>query len=242
MAEELTEYYTDVGVRCRYLHSDIDTLERSALIRDLRRGVFDVLVGINLLREGLDIPEVSLVAVLDADKEGFLRSSVSLIQTIGRAARNVNGRVILYADLVTDSMRRALDETGRRRELQRRYNEENGFTPQTVKRNITDLGMAAVEADWVTVPVAAEGAEYRPEQIPAIVAELEAEMRKAARALEFERAAQLRDRIQSLRELELGLPGARPGARGVLGSGAVAGARAVGQLPTRRRPQGRRRR
>jgi excinuclease ABC subunit B len=242
MAEELTEYYTDVGVRCRYLHSDIDTLERSALIRDLRRGVFDVLIGINLLREGLDIPEVSLVAVLDADKEGFLRSSVSLIQTIGRAARNVNGRVILYADAVTDSMRRALDETNRRRELQRRFNEENGITPQTVKRNITDLGMAAVEADWVTVPVAAEGAEYRPEQIPAIVAELEAEMRKAAQALEFERAAQLRDRIQSLRELELGLPGARPGARGVLGSGAVAGARAMGQLPPRRRPQGRRRR
>src|SRR5512134_2540742 len=166
MAEDLTEYFTDVGVRCRYLHSDIDTLERSALIRDLRRGEYDVLIGINLLREGLDIPECSLVAVLDADKEGFLRSAVSLIQTIGRAARNVNGKVILYADQITDSMRKALDETNRRREVQRRYNEEHGITPQTVRRNITDLGMAAVEADWLTVPIAAdEGAEYRPEEL-----------------------------------------------------------------------------
>ncbi|HEX2857438.1 MAG TPA: excinuclease ABC subunit UvrB, partial [Propionibacteriaceae bacterium] len=179
MAEDLTEYFTDVGVKCRYLHSDIDTLERSALIRDLRRGEFDVLIGINLLREGLDIPEVSLVAVLDADKEGFLRSEVSLIQTIGRAARNVKGRVILYADTVTDSMRKALEETDRRREIQRRYNDEHGITPQSVKRNISDLGMAVYEADYVTVPVAADGAEYQPEQIPAIVAELEKEMKHA---------------------------------------------------------------
>jgi excinuclease ABC subunit B len=245
MAEDLTEYYTDVGVRCRYLHSDIDTLERSALIRDLRRGEFDVLIGINLLREGLDIPEVSLVAVLDADKEGFLRSEVSLIQTIGRAARNVNGRVLLYADAVTDSMRKALDETDRRRELQRRYNEEHGITPQTVKRNITDLGMAVYEADYVTVPIAAdEGAEYQPEQVPKIVAELEREMEKAAEALEFERAAQLRDRIIALKDLELGLPRKAAGMKGLLGSGAnLAAAAAMGKVRGGpRRPQAMRRR
>jgi excinuclease ABC subunit B len=243
MAEDLTEYYTDVGVRCRYMHSDIDTIERSALIRDLRRGEFDVLIGINLLREGLDIPEVSLVAVLDADKEGFLRSEVSLVQTIGRAARNVNGRVILYADAATESIRRALDETNRRREIQRRYNEAHGITPQTVRRNITDLGMAAVEADWITVPMAAEeGAEYRPEEIPAIVAELEREMKAAAGALEFEKAAQLRDRILALKDLQLGLPARAAGARGLLGSGALAGAVAMGGLRGARRPQQRRRR
>jgi excinuclease ABC subunit B len=249
MAEDLTEYFTDVGVRCRYLHSDIETLERSALIRDLRRGEFDALIGINLLREGLDLPEVSLVAVLDADKEGFLRSSVSLIQTIGRAARNVKGRVILYADSVTDSMRKALDETNRRREIQRRYNEEHGITPQTVKRNITDLGMAVVEADWHTVPMAAEdGAEYRPEQIPEIVAALEQEMKEAARALDFEKAAQLRDRILALKDLQLGLPAKAAGMRGIgvkgaLGSGAIASAAAMGTLRGgSRRPQQRRRR
>ncbi len=244
MSEDLTEYFTDVGVRCRYLHSDIDTLERSALIRDLRRGEFDALIGINLLREGLDIPEVSLVAVLDADKEGFLRSAVSLIQTIGRAARNVNGRVILYADTITDSMRRALDETGRRREIQRRYNEEHGITPQTVKRNITDLGMAVVEADYLTVPMAAEGgAEYQPEQLPGIVAALEQDMKDAAAALDFEKAAQLRDRILALKDLQLGLPAkAVVGAKGVLGSGAVANAAALGKLRGSRRPQQRRRR
>jgi excinuclease ABC subunit B len=241
MAEDLTEYYTDVGVRCRYLHSDIDTIERSALIRDLRRGEFDVMVGINLLREGLDIPEVSLVAILDADKEGFLRSGVSLIQTIGRAARHVNGTVVMYADAVTESMRRAIGETDRRREIQRKYNQEHGITPQTVKRNITDLGMAVVEADYVTVPVAAEGAEYRPEEIPAIVAELEAEMRRASEALEFEKAARLRDRVLSLKDLQLGV--ARPGAgrRGMLGSGASAAA-ALGPLAGERRRQQRRRR
>ncbi len=243
MAEELTEYYTDVGVRCRYLHSDIDTIERSALIRDLRRGEFDVIIGINLLREGLDIPEVSLVAVLDADKEGFLRSEVSLIQTIGRAARNVNGAVLMYADTTTESMQRAMAETDRRREIQRRYNQEHGITPQTVRRNITDLGMAVVEADYVTVPMAAEGAEYRPEEIPAIVAELEAEMRRASEALEFEKAARLRDRILSLKDLALGVPRkAAVGARGLLGSGANRAAAAAGGARGPRRPQAMRRR
>jgi excinuclease ABC subunit B len=244
MSEDLTEYFTDVGVRCRYLHSDIDTLERSALIRDLRRGEFDVLIGINLLREGLDIPEVSLVAVLDADKEGFLRSSVSLVQTIGRAARNVNGRVILYADTITDSMRRAIGETERRREIQRRYNAEHGITPQTVKRNITDLHMAIVEADYVTVPIAAdEGAEYKPEQIPEIVAALEAEMKEAAQALDFEKAAGLRDRVLALKDLQLGLPAKAAGMKGLLGSGAVASAAAMGKLRAgAKRPQQRRRR
>ena len=243
MAEDLTEYFTDVGVRCRYLHSDIDTLERSALIRDLRRGEFDALIGINLLREGLDIPEVSLVAVLDADKEGFLRSSVSLIQTIGRAARNVNGKVILYADTVTESMRKALEETDRRREIQRQYNAEHGITPQTVRRNITDLGMAVVEADYLTVPMAAEeGAEYRPEELPRIVAALELEMKEAAQALEFEKAAHLRDRILALKDMQLGLPAKAAGMRGVLGSGAVATAAAMGRLRGGKRPQQRRRR
>jgi excinuclease ABC subunit B len=243
MAEDLTEYFTDVGVRCRYLHSDIDTLERSALIRDLRRGEFDVLIGINLLREGLDIPEVSLVAVLDADKEGFLRSSVSLVQTIGRAARNVNGRVILYADSVTDSMRHALEETDRRREKQRAYNLAHGITPQTVKRNILDLGMAVVEADYVTVPMAADdGAEYKPEQLPEIVAALEKDMKEAAQALDFEKAAALRDRILALKDLELGLPAKAVGMKGVLGSGAIASAAALGKLRGSRRPQQRRRR
>ncbi|BDG08081.1 excinuclease ABC subunit UvrB [Anaeromyxobacter paludicola] len=241
MAEDLTEYYTDVGVKCRYLHSDIDTLERSALIRDLRRGEFDVLIGINLLREGLDIPEVSLVAVLDADKEGFLRSEVSLIQTIGRAARNLNGKVLLYADHVTESMKRAMDETDRRREIQRAYNREHGITPQSVKRNISDLGMAVYEADYLTVPVAADGAEYLPEQIPAIVAELEKEMRRASEELEFEKAASLRDRILALKDLQLGVKraGAGAGMKGLLGSGAMAGA---GAKVGRRRPQARRRR
>jgi len=241
MAEDLTEYYTDVGVRCRYLHSDIDTLERSAVIRDLRRGEFDVLIGINLLREGLDLPEVSLVAILDADKEGFLRSAVSLIQTIGRASRNVAGRVLLYADHVTESMRRAMSETERRREIQRGYNEANGITPQTVKRNITDLSMSVYEADYSVLPVAAEGAEYQKDQIPAIVAELESEMRRASEALEFEKAAGLRDRILTLKDLELGVERRAAGSRGLLGSGAVAIADAVGRAPARR-PQRRRRR
>jgi excinuclease ABC subunit B len=225
MAEDLTEYLTDVGVRCRYLHADVETIERSVLIRDLRKGEFDVLIGINLLREGLDIPEVSLVAVLDADKEGFLRSSVSLIQTIGRAARHIDGRVILYADRITDSMRRAIDETDRRREKQVAWNLEHGITPQSVKRNISDLGMAVVEADYLTVPLAGEeGAEYRPEELPAMVEALEVQMKAAAEALDFEKAAGLRDRLLALKGAALGLPAAMAGAKGVLGSGALAGA------------------
>ena len=165
---------------------------------------------------------MSLVAILDADKEGFLRSEVSLIQTTGRAARHVNGTVIMYAEKVTESMRRAIAETDRRREIQRRYNEEHGITPQSVKRNISDLGMAVNEADYVTIPIAADGGvEYQPEELPKIVAELELQMREAAAAMEFERAAELRDRLLALKELELGLPAKAIGMKGLLGSGAV---------------------
>jgi len=207
MAEDLTDYYQDVGVKVRYIHSDIETIERVEIIRDLRKGVADVLVGINLLREGLDIPEVSLVAVLDADKEGFLRSERSLIQTIGRAARNVNGTVILYADTVTASMRRAIDETNRRRHLQERFNREHGITPQTVKKAIQESLIEICDSDYVTIPVAAEGEEeYRTaEDLSRAVARLRREMRDAAKDLEFERAAELRDRLQHLeaREIEL---------------------------------------
>jgi excinuclease ABC subunit B len=207
MAEDLTDYYQDVGVKVRYIHSDIETIERVEIIRDLRKGVADVLIGINLLREGLDIPEVSLVAVLDADKEGFLRSARSLIQTIGRAARNVNGTVILYADAVTDSMRRAIDETNRRRTLQEQFNREHGITPQTVKKAIQESLIEICEADYVTIPVAAEGEEeYRTaEDLTRAVARLRREMRDAAKDLEFERAAELRDRLQHLeaREIEM---------------------------------------
>ena len=212
MAEDLTEYYTEVGVKVRYLHSDIDTLERIQIIRELRQGQHDVLVGINLLREGLDIPEVGLVAILDADKEGFLRSSVSLIQTIGRAARNVGGRVVMYADRITDSMRKAIDETDRRRAKQEAYNREHGITPQTVKKTILELG-PTVESDYSTVPLAAEGgAEYRtPAEIHAEIARLTKEMHAAAEALEFEEAARIRDRIHALKDADLGL-GPAPGA------------------------------
>jgi excinuclease ABC subunit B len=207
MAEDLTDYYQDVGVKVRYIHSDIETIERVEIIRDLRKGLADVLVGINLLREGLDIPEVSLVGVLDADKEGFLRSARSLIQTIGRAARNVNGAVILYADAVTGSMRSAIDETERRRALQEEYNRNHGITPQTVRKAIQESLIEACEADYVTVPVAAEEEEeYRSaEDVAKAAASLRKQMRAAAQELEFERAAELRDRLQHLeaRELEL---------------------------------------
>jgi excinuclease ABC subunit B len=209
MAEDLTDYYQELGLRVRYLHSDIETLERVEIIRDLRRGVFDVLVGINLLREGLDLPEVSLVAILDADKEGYLRSERSLIQTIGRAARNVNGTVIMYADQVTVSMRRAIDETNRRRAIQLAYNEEHGITPQTIQKAIAGSWAEATEADYVDLTSVAEAAEeyLSLADIPKRVAELQREMRAAAARLEFERAAELRDKIQQLQQQELALRG-----------------------------------
>ncbi len=206
MAEDLTDYYQDLNVKVRYLHSDIETLERVEIIRQLRMGVFDVLVGINLLREGLDLPEVSLVAILDADKEGFLRSDRSLIQTIGRAARNVYGTVILYADSITDSMRLAMDETNRRRSLQAAFNKKHGITPQTVIKSIGSPLVKIYEADYVDVPLAAEKeANYGAKDLPRVIQRLKKEMKKAAEALEFERAAELRDRIRSIEEQEIGL-------------------------------------
>ena len=207
MAEDLTEYMTEAGIRVRYLHSDIDTLERIEIIRDLRKGVFDVLVGINLLREGLDIPECALVAILDADKEGFLRSTTSLIQTIGRAARNVDGRVVLYADVMTDSLRRALEETARRRSKQEAWNKEHGITPQTIRRDISSALQSIYEQDYVTVDAleGEETAEFVGKDLKATIAELERKMRAAAADLEFETAARLRDEIKRLESLDLGL-------------------------------------
>jgi excinuclease ABC subunit B len=207
MAEDLTEYMTEAGIRVRYLHSDIDTLERIEIIRDLRKGVFDVLIGINLLREGLDIPECALVAILDADKEGFLRSTTSLIQTIGRAARNVDGRVVLYADVMTNSLRRALEETARRRSKQEAWNTEHGITPQTIRRDISSALQSIYEQDYVTVD-ALEGegaAEFVGKDLKATIAELERKMRAAAADLEFETAARLRDEVKRLESLDLGL-------------------------------------
>ncbi len=205
MAEDLTEYYRDLGVRVRYLHSDIQTLERVEIIRDLRKGDFDVLVGINLLREGLDLPEVSLVAILDADKEGFLRSQTSLIQTCGRAARNVNGTVLMYADVVTRSLDAAVKETDRRRDMQLDFNKKNSITPETIKKSISDVLSSIYEADYYTVPVVSEDAEeYIPaSEIPQLVASLRKEMKGAAEVLDFERAAELRDRIRKLQEMEV---------------------------------------
>ncbi|MCH2186616.1 excinuclease ABC subunit UvrB [Myxococcota bacterium] len=199
MSEELSEYYEELGIRIRYLHSDIKVIERMELIRELREGAFDVLVGINLLREGLDIPEVSLVAILDADKEGFLRSTRSLIQTIGRAARNAEGRVILYADKETDSIRQTLDETRRRREAQAQFNAEHGITPTTVKKRISSLQDSIWEQDYVTVPVQTEeGGSVPSHALPELIDDLRAEMKSAADSLDFERAADLRDRIRAL--------------------------------------------
>jgi len=216
MAEDLTEYYTEIGVRCRYLHSDIETLERLALIRDLRRGLFDVLIGINLLREGLDIPEVSLIGVLDADKEGFLRSSVSLIQTIGRAARNLDGRVILYADRVTESMKTAIGETERRRVKQAAYNAEHGITPQSVKRAILDLAIAGVASGQDEAQAGKdELAGYLPDdrrKVPEVIKKLTEEMLAKAEEMDFEGAAMLRDRIQAIKDLDLGIMPKRAGA------------------------------
>jgi excinuclease ABC subunit B len=207
MAEDLTEYYSNLGVRVKYLHSEIKTIERMEIIRDLRMGEFDVLVGINLLREGLDIPEVSLVAVLDADKEGFLRSERSLIQTAGRAARNVDGTVVLYADQVTGSINKALEETNRRREIQIRFNRENNITPETIQKNIPDILSSMAEQDYVTVEIDKETdfPEVPLEQIPTVIEDLTQKMFDAARDLEFEKAAELRDRIRDLESAEVRL-------------------------------------
>ena len=208
MAEELTNYYRELGVRIKYLHSDIVTIERMQIIRDLRLGEFDVLVGINLLREGLDLPEVSLVAILDADKEGFLRSQRSLIQTCGRAARNINGRVLMYGDSITRSMQACIDETGRRRVRQLEYNEENGITPETVKKGFRSILESIEEKDYVTqsMSVAEAGEEYIAlKDIPKLVKKLRKEMLTAAKALDFETAARLRDRVKKLEAQELAL-------------------------------------
>src|ERR1700678_943432 len=201
MAEDLSEYYAEVGVKCNYLHSEVSTLDRIKILRDLRRGEYDVLIGINLLREGLDLPEVSLVAILDADKEGFLRSSGSLIQTMGRAARHLEGHAILYADVMTDSMKRALDETGRRRQIQVDYNERNHITPQSIVKPIDMCLVAIAEGDYVTVPLESdeEVDSLTPEQRQRFIGELEERMREAARKFEFEKAAQLRDRVKGLK-------------------------------------------
>jgi excinuclease ABC subunit B len=203
MSEDLAEYYSEVGVRCRYMHSEIETLERVKILRDLRKGEFDVLIGINLLREGLDLPEVSLVAVLDADKEGFLRSAGSLIQTIGRCARNINGRAVLYADRMTDSMKKALDETDRRRAIQRAYNEENGITPESIIRPV-DMSLAhIIDADYVDVLTDGDVPNFKSqEELDTYIAKLEADMREAAKRFEFEKAAKLRDQIKDLRTKE----------------------------------------
>jgi excinuclease ABC subunit B len=206
MAEDLTEYYQQLGLRVRYLHSDIDTLDRVAIIRDLRLGKFDGLIGINLLREGLDIPEVSLVAILDADKEGYLRSGTSLTQTAGRAARHVNGEVIMYADHVTDSMATTLQETERRRKLQGAYNDQHGITPESIKSSIRELLQTIYERDYYTVPVEEPAVETfeSPAALQARIVELEARMKEAAKRLDFEQAAELRDRLKALRKRQLG--------------------------------------
>jgi excinuclease ABC subunit B len=205
MAEDLTEYYADLGIRVKYLHSDIDTLDRVEIIRDLRLGKFDVLIGINLLREGLDIPEVSLVVILDADKEGFLRSEKSLIQTFGRAARNVNGRVILYADKMTGSMDQAILETNRRRKIQEEFNRVHQITPQTVKKAVRNIMASIYEADYLTIPAVSDVEEtyVSVKEIPLMIQKLKKEMKEAATRLEFEKAAEIRDKIQRLGEMEL---------------------------------------
>jgi excinuclease ABC subunit B len=206
MSEDLTQYYQELGVKVRYLHSDIETLERIEILRDLRRGVFDVLVGINLLREGLDLPEVSLVAILDADKEGFLRSGGSLIQTSGRAARNVNGRVIMYADTVTDSMRQCLNETERRRAIQAAYNEEHGITPTSIVKAIDDGRERVEDRDYALNDATAARPRFKTAaERAAHLTALDAEMKRAAADLDFERAARLRDEIRNLRIADLGL-------------------------------------
>ena len=209
LAEDLTDYYQDIGIRVRYLHSDIDTLERVEIIRALRQGKFDVLVGINLLREGLDIPEVSLVAILDADKEGYLRSERSLIQTIGRASRNVNGTVLLYGDKITHSMQRAIDETLRRRRIQAKYNKKHDITPESIRKSLSSPLVKVYEADYTTVPIVSEDSEdyIATRDLPQLIEQTRREMKAAAAALEFEQAAELRDRVQDLERRALGLLG-----------------------------------
>ncbi len=202
MSEDLTNYLKQINVKVAYLHSDVETLDRIRIIRDLRLGVYDVLVGVNLLREGLDLPEVSLVAIMDADKEGFLRSEVSLMQTAGRAARNVEGKVIFYADKETESMRKTLVETKRRRTVQNEYNKKHGITPATVKKQIREILTTVYEADYYTIPVSAEEGETYlvPEAIPRKIVALEKEMVEYAQKYEYEKAAELRDEIRKLRE------------------------------------------
>jgi excinuclease ABC subunit B len=196
MAEDLTDYMKEVGIRVRYLHSDIDTLERTEIIRDMRLDVFDVLVGINLLREGLDIPEISLVAILDADKEGFLRSETSLIQTIGRAARNAQGHVIMYADVMTESMDRAISETNRRRQIQQAYNEEHGITPQTIKKAVRDLISITQKAEKAIATIEKDPESMDTKELTKLIDKLTKQMKKAAAELNFEAAAELRDQIK----------------------------------------------
>ena len=202
MSEDLADYYTEVGVKCRYLHSEVSTLDRVKILRDLRKGEFDALIGVNLLREGLDLPEVSLVAILDADKEGFLRSSGALIQTMGRAARNLNGRAILYADKLTDSMKKAIDETNRRRTIQRDYNQANGITPQTIIKAIDQNLIAISEMDYVTIPLEEEQplVNLSREQKEKLITDYEEKMREAARNFEFEKAASYRDKAKEVKE------------------------------------------
>ncbi len=204
MAEELTNYFTEVGVRCRYLHSDIEVMERVSILSDFRRGVFDCLIGINLLREGLDLPEVAVVAILDADKEGFLRSQTSLIQTSGRAARNLHGRVLFYADAVTDSMRRAIDETARRRAIQEAYNAEHGIVPASIVKQVNSPLVRMANLDYYEVPKDSPRSDLPDaDSLRRRIADLEKQMKAAAKELDFEKAASVRDEIRGLRELEI---------------------------------------
>ena len=202
MAEDLTDYMREVGIRVRYLHSDIDTLERTEIVRDMRLDVFDVLVGINLLREGLDIPEITLVAILDADKEGFLRSETSLVQTIGRAARNVEGHVIMYADTITESMQKAMDETSRRREIQMKYNEEHGITPKTIQKSVRDLISISKKVAASEMKMEKDPESMSAKELEKLIADVTKQMKKAAAELNFEAAAELRDKLIELKKLQ----------------------------------------